>query len=286
MTTLVELVAKKSRRPFIVCDVSPPRGGSTQLLRSITNVTPDMFFVAANPGGTVRASSLSVAQWLESNTKIPALFTMTTRDMNKTAMQTTLLGAHVMGLRNLVVAKGDEFPVSGRWTDVSVKGFTPTAFIRSVKEMNKRTDFTGQALSEPTDFCIGSTLDISRDWGSEMSLTGNKVRCGSDFLIAQPNFGPVLAGKFLEEYRNDQGADLTVPVMWGVQIMSKDSISFTHVPDQVTKELALGNSGYEIALEMIHKYLEIGIKDFYLVPPIFRGGRRDYESAQAVIEDL
>ena len=92
-----------------------------------------MFFVAANPGRTVRASSPSIAQWIESNIKTPALFTMVTRDMNKTALQTTLLGAHIMGLRNLVVVKGDNFNNSGCGTDKPVKGFTPTAFIRSVR---------------------------------------------------------------------------------------------------------------------------------------------------------
>ena len=79
---------------------------------------------------------------------------------------------------------------------------------------------------------------------------------------------------------------MPIPIIWGIQIMSKGSISFANVPDHITKELDLGNSGYEIALEMIHRYLDIGINHFYLVPPIFRGGRRDYESAQAVIEDL
>ena len=286
MTTLVELVAKSNQKPFIVCDVSPPRGGSTQLLEGIADVTPDMFFVAANPGRTVRASSSAVAQWIESNTKIPALFAMTTRDMNKTAMQTTLLGAHVMGLRNLVVVKGDNFTTTRGCADVSVKGFTSTEFIRSVKKLNKRTDFTGRVLSEPTDFCVGSTLDTSRDWGSEITLTANKIRCGSDFLIAQPNFDPVVTEQFLEQYQGNQRSELNVPIMWGVQIMSRDSISFTDVPEQVTKELALGNAGYEIALDMIHKYQEIGINHFYLVPPIFPGGRRDYESAQAVIEEL
>ncbi len=286
MTTLVELVTKNNQKPFIVCDVSPPRGGSTQLLDVIADVTPDMFFVAANPGRSVRVSSSSVAQWIESNTKIPALFAMTTRDMNKTAMQTTLLGAHVMGLRNLVVVKGDNFTTTRGCADVSVKGFTPTEFIRSVKKLNKRTDFTGRVLSEPTDFCVGSTLDTSRDWGSEISLTAKKIRCGSDFLIAQPNFDPVVTKQFLEQYKGNQRSELKVPIMWGVQIMSRDSISFTDVPEQVTKELALGNAGYEIALDMIHKYQEIGIKHFYLVPPIFPGGRRDYESAQAVIEEL
>ena len=286
MTTLVELVAKNNQKPFIICDVSPPRGGTTQLLDVIADVTPDMFFVAANPGRTVRASSSSVAQWIESNTKIPALFAMTTRDMNKTAMQTTLLGAHVMGLRNLVVVKGDNFTTTRGCADVLVKGFTPTEFIRSVKKLNKRTDFTGRVLSEPTDFCVGSTLDTARDWGSEISLTANKIRCGSDFLIAQPNFDPVVTKQFLEQYKGNQKSELNVPIMWGVQIMSRDSISFTDVPEKVTKELALGNAGYEIALDMIHKYQEIGIKHFYLVPPIFPGGRRDYESAQAVIEEL
>ena len=286
MSTLVELVAKNRRRPFVVCDVSPPRSGNTEALSALSSVTPDMFFVAANPGRTVRASSPSIAQWIESNIKTPALFTMVTRDMNKTAMQTTLLGAHIMGLRNLVVVKGDNFNNSGCGTDKPVEGFTPTAFIRSVRKMNNRIDFTGRSLIDPTQFCVGATLDISRKWCSEMSLADNKIRSGSDFLIAQPNFDPDAAHKFLQEYQERRMSEMPIPIIWGIQIMSKGSISFANVPDHINKELDLGNSGYEIALEMIHRYLEIGINYFYLVPPIFQGGRRDYESAQAVIEDL
>ena len=286
MTTLVELVAKNYRKPFVVCDVSPPRSGNTESLDSISTVTPDMFFVASNPGRTVRASSVSVAQWIESNIKIPALFTMVTRDMNKTAMQTTLLGAHIMGLRNLVVVRGDNFNNSGCSIDRSAKGFTTTAFIRSVREMNNRIDFTGRTLTEPTQFCVGGTLDVSRNWCSEISLTNNKILSGSNFLIAQPNFDPEAARKFLEQYEDQHMSELSVPILWGIQIMSKGSISFANVPDRITRDLGLGQSGYEIALEMIHKYFEIGINHFYLVPPIFQGGRRDYESAQAVIEDL
>jgi hypothetical protein len=54
----------------------------------------------------------------------------------------------------------------------------------------------------------------------------------------------------------------------------------------VHQDLEEGGSSYEITTDLVKRYLGIGIDTFYLVPTIYKGGRRDYLSAQAVIEDI
>ena len=55
---------------------------------------------------------------------------------------------------------------------------------------------------------------------------------------------------------------------------------FSSVPDGVRAELESGRSGVEIAKELYGKFVEAGLRDVYLVPPIRRGGARDYDAAR------
>jgi hypothetical protein len=69
-------------------------------------------------------------------------------------------------------------------------------------------------------------------------------------------------------------------------MVEKDTFSFANVPRWVHQNLEEGGSSYEITIDLVKRYLELGIDTFYLVPTIYKGGRRDYLSAQAVIEDI
>jgi hypothetical protein len=66
--------------------------------------------------------------------------------------------------------------------------------------------------------------------------------------------------------------------------MTPDSLALGGIPQWVTDDLAGGRPGQDIALQVLHDFGDKGFSSFYLVPPILRGGRRDYEAAQAVLE--
>ena len=102
MPTLIELLKRSENRNFIVCDFSPPNGGNSELLSESSVLTPDMFSVAYSPGKSVRVNPVMVSHWLQNNCKIPSIFTLATRDMNKGALQGILLGAQLLGLDNVV----------------------------------------------------------------------------------------------------------------------------------------------------------------------------------------
>ena len=286
MKSVLETINKRVRKPFYLCDFSPPKGGNADLLSESYDLNPDMFMVAYAPGKSVRLNPIFAADWIHSRTNIPSVFTVSPRDMNKTAMQSLLLGAELMGLPNVLVVKGDKFSVEDLDLQTEVNDFTPTELISAIKTMNERRDFRGNELTYPTRFCIGGALDLSRDWGKEAWLTKAKITSGCNFIVSQPTFDPEVPSKFLSFYEKTIGDKLKIPVMWGIQMVEKDTISFANVPRWVHQELEGGGSSYEITINLVKRYLDLGIDTFYLVPTIYKGGRRDYLSAQAVIEDI
>ena len=286
ITAITELIAQPRSRPFIVLDFSPPRGGIPHLLSHASSLTPDLFSIAYNPGKSVRANPIMVAHWIQNNTGIPAVFTLATRDMNKGALQGILLGAQLLGLNNVVSVMGDELSSSEQLSQKTISDFTASGFVNSIKRMNIRVDFRDRFLRHPTGFCVGATIDLSRDWSGEIPLTRKKVTAGADFFLSQPVFDTSQPRKFMESYFKETGCRLEIPVMWGIQVKVQDSVSLAPVPDWVHEDLQRGRSGFEIALQIISEHTEYGFDTFYLVPPILRGGTRDYESAQAVMDEL
>ncbi|MDC0035573.1 methylenetetrahydrofolate reductase [Chloroflexi bacterium] len=286
MNNLLEVINRKGKRPFVLCDYSPPKGGHVDLLSEANEITPDMFMVAYAPGNSVRVNPIFVADWIQSQTNIPSMFTISTRDANKSAIQSLLLGAELKDLHSLLIVAGDKFTSEHINLQSEVNDFKPTELIGSIKAMNERRDYQGKALIYPTRFCVGAALDLSRNWNDEIRLTKLKVDQGCDFMISQPVFDVELPQRFLSFYKDCIGENLNIPILWGIQMVEKNTVSFAEVPKWLSQELEDGRLAHEITIDLIMRYIEVGIDTFYLVPTIFKGGRRDYFSAQAVIEEL
>ena len=114
----------------------------------------------------------------------------------------------------------------------------------------------------------------------ETELTARKVEAGAHFLISQPIFDPNDAHRFLESYEQQSGEPLSIPVFFGLQILEPGGVLFSSVPDEVRAELEAGRSGVEIALELYGRFQESRLHNIYLVPPIRRGGARNYDAAR------
>ena len=286
MASILEALEAQTDRPLFICDFSPPRGHSPDLLEPARSLSADFVSVAYNPGRSTRVSSVIAAHWIKANTGRDVVFTLATRDMNKVAIQSLLLGAQLLGLENLVVVKGDDFTESDLARVASVDDYTPTGLVRSIAEMNEGVDFKGLRLRSATDLCVGATFDLARDFRQEVALTRLKVDAGAMFFISQPTFSPEEPAAFLGRYRETYGGPLAPPVFFGVQVMTSESIQFGDIPQWVTDDLGRGRSGVEIALQVLGEFRAQGFRSFYLVPPIMRGGRRDYEAAEAVLQSF
>lgn len=270
-------------RTLFICDFSPPRGAGTELLAPAGRIDADWISVAYNPGRSTRVSPPFAAHWIKENTGRDVVFTLATRDMNKIAVQSLLLGAQLMGLENVVVVQGDRLSERDLSRVKDASDYRPTELIRAIGEMNEGIDFKGLKLRSPTDFCVGASLDLGRGIEREVRLARRKVEAGAQFFMSQPIFDPAAALEFLDRYAEESGDRLSAPVFFGVQVMTGDGPVFGDVPSWVTDGLAKGRSGVDMALEVLGRFSQAGFRSFYLIPPILKGGRRDYEAVQGVL---
>ena len=278
MVRVVDCCYESTGRPGFICDFSPPRSGSIGEARR-ADIPADFISVAYNPGRAVRANSAMLAAAIRRETGKEAVFTLATRDMNRLALQSLLLGAQMLGLENVAVVQGDRFDNRDRAL-LAVNGYRPTELIAAIRAMNEGVDFRGSSLRQPTAFCIGATFDLGRDIDAEAELTARKVDAGADFLMSQPIFDPDDALRFRESYERQSGERLVAPVFYGLQILEPGGVLFSSVPDGVRQELESGRSGVDIAVELYERFRDTGLNDVYLVPPIRRGGARDYNAAR------
>lgn len=280
---VTECSYERTGRPGFICDFSPPRSGNI-VEAGRADIPADFISVAYNPGRAVRANPAMLAAAIRRETGREAVFTLATRDMNRLAIQSLLLGAQMLGLENVVVVQGDPFSERDLALTKAADDYRPTEMIAAIRAMNEGVDFRGSALREPTNFCVGATIDLGRGINREAALAVRKVEAGADFLMSQPIFDPDDAQRFREEYDRQAGEALPVPVFWGLQILEPGGVLFSSVPEGVRRDLESGRSGVEIAVELYARFHEVGLHDVYLMPPIRRGGARNYAAAREFLE--
>ena len=269
---------------MFICDFSPPRSADPSALEPAKTLDADYINVAYNPGRAVRMDSAMLASCIKSQTGKDAMFNLSTRDMNKVALQSHLLGAQMLGLENVVVLRGDVFTDKDLEKVKDVSDFSPTGLIKSLDTMNQGIDFKGSKLRAPTQLCAGGSIDLGRGIHTEAALAHRKAKAGAQFFITQPVFSVDEITAFSDAYGDITGEELTQPVFYGLQILQKDGVIFSSVPEGVRNDLDKGREGTDIASELLQKFQAAGVKRIYLVPPIMKGGARDYGAAQTVIK--
>ena len=285
MAKVTDVLRSTTDRPVIVTDFTPPRSGDLLMLDRLGGLRADFVSVAYNPGKLVRADSVAVAWAIKERLGLDVVVNLSPRDMNKIALESRLLGAQMLGLENMVALQGD--PLGEREAAHAVSGvhdYTATQLIAAMRSLNEGVDYRGGKLQGSTDLCIGAVLDPSADLEREVWLTLHKVAAGAEFFLSQAVYDLGRREKFLEQYEHIAGKPLDRPVFWGVQVLHKDSVLLGDLPQEIKDDLEGGRSGTDIAIEQIDQLRERGVRSFYLVAPIFKGGARDYDAAKQVLE--
>ncbi len=280
---ITEAWENRGSRPLFVCDFSPPRSADPAVLEQARSLDADFISVAYSPGRAVRADSAMLAAAIRNNLQKEVMFTIATRDMNKLALHSHLLGARLLGLENVVVVGGDPLSARDLRRTQAVNDVSPSEFIGSIRDMSAGTDFRGTKLQDSIDLCVGGSIDIGRGPAREASLTYRKVQAGVQFFLAQPVWSADSVKEFLTAYRRVAGEELRQPVFWGVHVLEYNSVVFGDLPFWVREELDGDRSGTDIAMDLLQELTADGIRSFYLVPPVLRGGARRYEAGQKVL---
>lgn len=271
-----------------ICDVSPPRGADAGLLADAASVRADFLGVAYAPGQSVRLGAAVSAAILIRDFGRAAAFNLSTRDMNRIAVQTALLDAAALGANNVVALRGDPIAERDSRRVSQVNDYSTTALLRDIRRMNGGQDFRGLPLRAPTRFNAGATADLSNPLEREAALTAKKARAGAEFILCQSAHDSERTLRFrhlVKTHLDDDPADM--PALFvGVQIPTAEGPVFGDFPERSLAELRAGRSGLDIATENAASLWRAGFRFFYIIPPILTNGARDYETANRLLEWL
>jgi homocysteine S-methyltransferase len=200
--TLVELVSPKG--------VSPAT--QVQKARKLHTFGIDGINIPDGPRASARMSALALAAILQRDVGIETVLHFACRDRNVIGMQSDLLGAWALGLRNVLAITGDppklgNYPNATAVFDVDAIGLT-----NLINRLNHGLDLAGNPIGEPTGFSIGVGVNpgaINLD--EELRRLDWKIEAGAEYMITQPVFDLRILERFMTRIKH-----VRIPLVCGI----------------------------------------------------------------------
>ena len=261
--------ALASGQPALTAEVMPPRGGDPSRSLAAAGALRDWVHAVNVTDGSravMRMSSLALCRLLL-DAGIEPVLQLACRDRNRIALQAELLGAHALGVRNLLCLTGDPVRAGDQPGARPVNELEAVRLLQLVQQFNGGQDPVQGVLPDgPTDLFAGAAADPqSASWSGLKSRLLRKKQAGARFLQTQM----VMDADALKRFVGDLAAPLDLPVLAGVFLLkSARNAAFinrvvpgAHIPQAVIDRLAAAPDpaaeGVAIAAEQVGAYLQI-----------------------------
>ena len=197
------LGAKLGRGEFpVVIEITPPKGsdparelqGAEYLLQQGADAAniPDGF------GSTARMSALVLAALIQQKTGLEPLLHFSCRGRNLQSIQSDLLGAFALGLRNIWAVTGDLPPFAASPAGTTVFDIDSVGLVNVLSNLNRGLDVGGNPLGAQTAFLIGVGLNpYALNVEEEIRRFRYKVEAGANLGVIRPVFDPARLREFL-----------------------------------------------------------------------------------------
>ena len=261
--------ALASGQPALTAEVMPPRGGDPSRSLAAAGALRDWVHAVNVTDGSramMRMSSLALCRLLL-DAGIEPVLQLACRDRNRIALQAELLGAHALGVRNVLCLTGDPVRAGDQPGARPVNELEAVRLLQLVQQFNGGQDpVQGELPDGPTDLFAGAAADPqSASWSGLKSRLLRKKQAGARFLQTQM----VMDADALKRFVGDLAAPLDLPVLAGVFLLkSARNAAFinrvvpgANIPQAVIDRLAAAPDpaaeGVAIAAEQVGAYLQI-----------------------------
>ncbi len=197
-------------------EVTPPRGvDMTAILgkaRRCAEAGIDAINIPDGPRASSRLSPMVTAVRIQEEAGIEAVLHFCCRDRNLIGMQSDILGACAIGLRNLLIVTGDP-PKLGEYPNATgVFDMDSVALTGVIRNLNRGVDIGGNRIDPPTSMVLGVGANpVAADLDREIERFGQKAMAGAEFAITQPIFDPDSLWRFLEAIE-----ECRIPIIAGI----------------------------------------------------------------------
>jgi methionine synthase I (cobalamin-dependent)/5,10-methylenetetrahydrofolate reductase len=274
------LAKKLAEGKFVTCvEILPPKGADPvkvlEMAQKLKTAGVDACNIPDGPRASARMSPMSLALLMKQNSGIDPVLHYTCRDRNILGMQSDLLGAHAIGLHDILAVTGDP-PKLGNYPDATaVYDVDAIGLVKIINNLNHGLDVAGNRIGSPTAIHIGVGVNPAAiNIEEEVSRLRQKVQSGAEFIFTQPVFDTKLFTKFL-----DMIPEIKTPILIGILPLTSLSMAeFLHnevpgmsVPEDVRARLsAAGDKAAEVGMAVAVDALNAmrgRVKGVYVMSP-------------------
>jgi methionine synthase / methylenetetrahydrofolate reductase(NADPH) len=273
----------RGREDFVVSvEVNPTAGldprRAMEAARLLRAGGVDVINIADGPRAVVRMNNTALGIKMMEPPGGEVILHVCCRDRNLLGLQSDLLGAHVLGFRNLVLITGDPPKMGDYPKATAVFDLDSIGLLKLVDDLNRGVDPAGKMVGERTSFFAACGAEpAALDFDREMTRLARKIEAGAEMIMTQPIYDPAVVRRFLEATR-----PFDIPVLLGLcPLTSARNAEFLHhevpgmsVPEAIRermKKAAPGadsvREGARVAQEMLLEFMDqvVGV---YLMPQL------------------
>jgi methylenetetrahydrofolate reductase (NADPH) len=270
---------------FIVCaEIGPPQSCDGDLIRARSRYFKglvDAVNITDNQTAIVRLSSIASAKILLDEGVEP-IMQMTCRDRNRLAIQSDLLGAAALGIRNVLCLTGDHQSIGDQPEARGVFDLDSIQLIATVATMNRGFLLSGTEMNKPTAFLIGAAANpFAVPFEMRLIRLHKKIAAGARFIQTQPVFELQLFSRWMQRVV-DMGLHENAAILPGVMplksvkalIWMKENVPGMRIHPDIIERMNHARDpqeeGIAMAVEMIQVLKDLrGVRGIHIMPSLW-----------------
>lgn len=261
----------------IVVELDPPYNADIekmiQAMQVLKQQPVDMVTLSDSPMGKMRADSMMIGAKIQRELEFPVMPHVACRDRNQIAMGGSLLGAHLNGIRNLLVITGDPVQAGDRQVVSAVYDFNSVTLMEYIQQMNEEY-FAGDPM------VYGGALNYGRkNIDKEIERMARKIEAGASYFLTQPVYSDEDINRLAyikSKVKTKIFGGIMPLVSYRNALFMKNEIYGIHVPDEIVQlyrpdmDRAEGEAaGIACALKLAEKMQDV-VDGFYFMVPFNR----------------
>jgi homocysteine S-methyltransferase len=222
----------------------------------------------------MRMGVISCAALVQQQVGLEAIAHFTCRDRNVMAIQSELIGAHALGIRNIIALRGDPPRVGDNPNATAVFDVNAVGLITILANLNRGLDANGTPIGARAAFHVGAAVNPgAENVERELRLLRRKIEAGADFVVTNPIYDPAFLVRL-----HDIAAEVNVPILVGVlPLRSVRQAEYLHnevpgitVPAELRERLErAGDRAEALGADLAVDFLEAAraqVQGAYIIP--------------------
>ncbi len=235
----------------------------------------------------LRMSSIAISSLVRQHVGVETMTHLTARDRNMIGLQSELLSAFALGLKNILCVTGDPTNIGDYPQATSVFDVDSSGLIRAAASMNQGRDLLGNSIEQRTSFLIACAANpVADNMDAELAKIEKKAEAGAHIIYTQPLYELRTLEQFLKRIEQ-----FRLPVMLGLlPLRSYKHAEFLHneipgmvIPESILEKLrhagdTAGSLGIDIATHFLSE-AKSAVAGVYMMPPF-----KKYEMIPRILE--